>query len=87
MEEVKPRRSEVESWLMNQIALSTEKPVDTLDPDLPFASLGLDSTTAVAMSGDLEDQFGFELDPTLIFEFPSVTRLLNHLEAEGVLAV
>lgn len=82
---LKPSRQAVERWLLEEIGRTLDKSPQELDPRLPFASLGLDSPAAVALTGDLEEHWGVEVDPTLIFEYPSIQRLLDYLEGEGVL--
>lgn len=81
---LKPSRTELENWFLDEIAQHTERPVAEIDPDQPFAALGLDSTVIISLTGEMEDKWGLELDPTLVFEYPSISRLLNYLEAEGV---
>lgn len=81
---IKPRKAELENWLLTEVATQTERPMAEIDPDLPFAALGLDSTVVIALTGEMEDKWGLEIDPTLVFEYPSIARLLDYLEAEGV---
>jgi len=83
---LKPSRSELETWFLSEIAAHSERPISELDPEQPFAALGLDSTVIISLTGEMEDKWGVELDPTLVFEYPSVSRLLSYLEAEGVVA-
>jgi acyl carrier protein len=83
---LKPKRSELENWFLSEIAAQTERPVSEIDPEQPFAALGLDSTVIISLTGEMEDKWGLELDPTLVFEYPSISRLLSYLEAEGVVA-
>lgn len=83
---LKPQRAELEDWFLAAIAAQTERPMAEIDPDLPFAALGLDSTVVIALTGEMEDKWGLEIDPTLVFEYPSIARLLDYLEAEGVVA-
>ncbi len=83
---LKPKRRELENWFLSEIAAQTERPVSEIDPEQPFAALGLDSTVIISLTGEMEDKWGLELDPTLVFEYPSISRLLSYLEAEGVVA-
>lgn len=71
--------SELEAWLVSQIAAETGLPADEIGLDQPFARLGLDSTSAVALTGELEELLGRPLDPTVVFEFPTIARLARHL--------
>ena len=81
---LKPSKAELENWLLKEISVLIEKPVSEIDFEQPFAALGLDSTVIISLTGEMEDLWGLELDPTLVFEYPSIARLLNYLEAEGV---
>lgn len=71
--------AELEAWLIERVAAETNQAAHEIDVNLPFARLGLDSTAAVALTGDLEDSLGITLDPTLVFEFPTIARLVKHL--------
>jgi acyl carrier protein len=70
------------NWLKTEIQAQTGQPVDEHQA---FSALGLDSVAAVALSGDLEERFGLELDPTVMFEYPTLTALLDYLQAEGLI--
>jgi acyl carrier protein len=41
----------------------------------PFADLGLDSAGAVLLTGKLADHFKVDIDPVVVFEYPSVPSL------------
>ncbi|MGV3525026.1 MAG: acyl carrier protein [Candidatus Sericytochromatia bacterium] len=71
--------AELKSWLITQIAQELNTAPDDIDPDQPFAQLGLDSTAALALSGDLEDLLGRPLEPAVMFEYPTITKLTAHL--------
>ncbi|MEO1374971.1 MAG: acyl carrier protein [Cyanobacteria bacterium J06635_10] len=53
-----------------------------IDVTIPFDRYGLDSSAAVSMTGDLEDWLGYELDPTLIYDYPTIEALVEHLSSE-----
>ena len=70
---------DVSRWLVGYIAdLFGCNPAD-IDTHAPFSRLGLDSSSAVAMTGDLERWLGFEVDPTLPYDFPTITTLAQAL--------
>ena len=69
-------------WLKTEIQAQTGQPVDEQQS---FSALGLDSVAAVALSGDLEERFGLELDPTVMFEYTTLAALLDYLQAEGLI--
>lgn len=74
-----PSFQEIQGWLLKAVAEELERPLSDQDLDTPLAQLGLDSTQAVALTGELEDWLGVEVDPTLVFEFPSIRQLSQHL--------
>lgn len=71
----------LEDWLSDRLAELLGIAADDVDPDAPFAELGLDSMQAVAISGDLEELLGRSLDPALLWEFPTIKRLAAELGA------
>ena len=52
---------------------------DEIEIDVPFDTYGLDSSAAVGLTGDLEDWLGQEIDPTLLYDYPTVESLAVHL--------
>lgn len=49
---------------------------------LPFDRYGLDSSVAVGLTGDLEDWLETKLDPTLLYDYPTIEGLSQHLADE-----
>jgi acyl carrier protein len=71
--------SEVEAWLIAELARRLRVSPETLDAKQPLASLGLDSRTAIALSGDLEKIIGRELSPTLAWDHPTIEAIARHV--------
>ena len=46
---------------------------------IPFDRYGLDSSAAVGMTGDLEDWLGKEVEPILLYDYPTIETLARHL--------
>ncbi len=55
---------------------------EEVEMNLPFDRYGLDSSAAVGMTGDMEDWLGLELDPTLLYDYPTIAALAQHLATE-----
>jgi len=70
---------EVEEWFLSYLAEALQTPADRIDVKAPFEVLGLDSVTAVGMSGDLEAWLGFSVDPIVVFDYPTIESLAKHL--------
>ncbi len=47
--------------------------------DLPFAELGLNSVMAMSVRRDTEQFVGIELSATMLFNYPTIVALAEHL--------
>ncbi len=63
---------EIEAWLIARVATVLDLPAGDVDPRQPFADFGLDSRTAISISGELEEWLGREVPPTLVWDHPSI---------------
>lgn len=80
---------EIETWILSYAAAVLRVPPATISTQEPFDALGLDSASAVALIGDLEDWLQFELTPTLAYEHPTIEELalvLAGLTSDGAAA-
>ncbi len=69
----------IKNWLIDNLAKSLSINKNSLDPDEPFTHFGIDSTKAVKLVGDLENQFGIDLPSTLLWEYPTINKLANYI--------
>ncbi|MBD2256619.1 acyl carrier protein [Pseudanabaena sp. FACHB-2040] len=76
-----PAAAEIQAWIASYLADLLDIDADEVDVTIPFDQYGLDSAAAVGMSGDLEDWLGQKLDPTLLYDYPTVQALAHHLAA------
>jgi acyl carrier protein len=74
--------AETQDWIVAYLAKLLE--VDPIDVDvtIPFDRYGLDSAAAFGLTGELEDWLGREIDPTLLYDYPTIESLVQHL-SEG----
>ncbi|MFF5338029.1 acyl carrier protein [Streptomyces sp. NPDC013181] len=71
----------VYTWLSARLALYLRRAPETIDPSVPLAEYGMDSVAALSLCGDLEEEFGLDVEPTLLWDFPTVNGLVRHLAA------
>ena len=74
-----PSKGEIQAWIISYLAELLEIESSEVDVKIPFERYGLDSSAAVGLTGDLEDWLGSELDPTLIYDYPTIEALAEHL--------
>ena len=78
-EQVTPSLSEIESWLIRRLAEELQEDEAKFEPTARFASYGLDSISALVLTGELEDWLSLELPSTLVWDCPTVRDLALHL--------
>jgi acyl carrier protein len=74
-----PSVEEIRQWMMNYVAGLLEIQEAEVKTDVPFDQYGLDSLAAVGMTGDLEEWLGEKLDPTLLYDYPTIDAFSSHL--------
>ncbi|WP_040866274.1 acyl carrier protein [Nocardia exalbida] len=80
------RPTTIRDWLVERVADYTERAPHEVDPVVPLAELGMDSVSAVSLCGEIEDRWSLELDPVLVFEYPTIADIAAYLAAEFTLA-
>ena len=77
-----PEVVEIETWLISYLAKNLDFDRDEIDTTVTFDHYGLDSTTAAFMTTDLEDWLKLELDLTLLYDYPTIEELSQHLASQ-----
>jgi acyl carrier protein len=73
------------AWLIDRVAYYLECDPAAVDPARSLADYGLDSVLALSICGDLEDHLRIRLEPTAVWDHPTVDGLVAHV-ADTVLA-
>ena len=74
------RRSILATYVANQLARSLGSgSTETIDPRKGFRDLGIDSLIAIELRNRLQADLGRPLVQTLIFDYPTLTSLVDHL--------
>ncbi|MFD7033109.1 acyl carrier protein [Streptomyces sp. NPDC059917] len=71
-------------WLTAHLAVYLDRLPESIDPTVPLAEYGMDSVCALSLCGDIEDDFGVAVEPSLAWDHPTVAALAAHLAAHGV---
>jgi acyl carrier protein len=69
----------ISEWMIEYMADLLEIDPDEVDVETPFARYGLDSSAAVILTGDLQDWLGKEIEPTIMYDYPTIVDLANFL--------
>ena len=79
-----PTEDAIRSWLIANIASVVNMDPASIDVQQTFDHYGLDSLQAVSLSGDLETWLSREISPTVVWDYPTVEQLAQHLSANHV---
>ena len=74
-----PTTAEILTWLVSYLVELWEIEPDEVDVTVPFDRYGLDSSAALSLTGDLQDWLGSELEPMLLYNYPTIEALSQHL--------
>lgn len=66
---------DIQKWLTVQVKEYAPQALEELDPEAPLALYGLDSVYALTLTGDIEDQYGIDVDPTVMWDHPTLNAL------------
>jgi acyl carrier protein len=70
---------EIQQWLTTKIAGTLGIYVDEIDVQGPISKLGLDSVTALDITGEMGEWLGRDLSPTLLYKYPSIEEISKYL--------
>jgi acyl transferase domain-containing protein/acyl carrier protein len=74
-----PQAEGIQAWLVSQIAQLLKIAPQEINVHDPFARYRMDSVSAIALSGKLEDWLGRPLSATLVYDYPSIDALARYL--------
>lgn len=77
-----PTATEIQDWLVSHLAELLNMDSNEIDVRIPFERYGLDSLAAVSLTGDLQQWLECEIDPTLLYDYPTIKALVQHLAEE-----
>jgi phthiocerol/phenolphthiocerol synthesis type-I polyketide synthase A len=72
-------RAELQTGLRAILARELQLAEDDLEADRPFAEYGLNSVMAMSVRRDTESFVGIELSATMLFNYPTIVELAEHL--------
>ncbi|WPB94380.1 acyl carrier protein [Streptomyces malaysiensis] len=76
-------RADLESWLAACVGEYVPDLDGPVDPDQQLGEYGLDSIAVVAFTADVEDRLLIHMDPTAVWDHPTVAELAKYLLTES----
>ncbi|MES2261195.1 MAG: acyl carrier protein [Pseudomonadota bacterium] len=74
-----PDRTALSTRIVELLSKELKLPADEIKLDAPLTWYGLDSIAALTISGELEDELGLELASTLLWDLPTISKLVDYL--------
>ncbi|MDQ0789709.1 acyl carrier protein [Streptomyces sp. B3I8] len=71
--------TELVEWLRGRVAAQTGRPAEEIAPDVPLSEYGLDSVYVLGMCAEIEDRYGIEVEPTVMWDNTSLAPLADAL--------
>ena len=75
--------TDLRAVLINMLSREWRVPPESIDCDRPLTEYGLDSITALTISGELEELLNTELPSTLLWDCPTVNAIAERLGGNG----
>ncbi|MFE9650126.1 acyl carrier protein [Streptomyces sp. NPDC006365] len=73
---------ELENWLVECVGEYVPDLDEPVDPGQQLGEYGLDSIAVVAFTADVEDRLGIQVNPTAVWDHPTVAQLAKYLLTE-----
>ncbi len=70
-----PSAEQLRVWLAQRVAAYVQRDASEIAFDVPLAEYGLDSVYALTLVGDIEEHLGIALEPTLMWDHPTIDAL------------
>ena len=71
--------NQIRDWIIDHVSAKYNIPVNKVDSNSVFTSLGLESIEAVELSADLENWLGITVSPTSFWDYPTISSLSEYL--------
>ena len=75
----RPTAEDIEEWLASYLSKLLGIDPEKIGGRISFARYGLDSSASIALTSELGDWLGRELDPTINYSYPTIEALAKHL--------
>lgn len=71
----------IATWLHHYLADLKGMSPERISRTQPLYKYGLDSASAVTLTGDLMEWLKIDIDPSALYEYPTIERVSEHLSS------
>ncbi|MFF2013525.1 acyl carrier protein [Streptomyces sp. NPDC058195] len=83
-QQILSEQTALQDWLAAEVAQLLGTEAQDIDRSATFGEYGLESVSGLTLAAAIEDHLGVEVDPTVVWDHPSINELAAHLiEARG----
>jgi polyketide synthase 13 len=79
--------AQLEAWIVGRLAQRLKRPAQDIDPVCQLQEYGLDSLEALSLTGEIELLLGRPVDPTVLWDHPSIRAVATFLAGAGPVTV
>jgi acyl carrier protein len=72
-------RDVLERWIAELVASAVDLEPGAIDVEARFDRYGIDSAVAIGLTDELEQRLGVPLNPTLLYDYPTIRKLSGFL--------
>ncbi|GAB2999431.1 acyl carrier protein [Mycobacterium bourgelatii] len=83
MSDLAPGYDELVDWLIVRVAGYLGLTPDAIGIDIPLADCGIDSVAGMALCADLNDEKGFDVETTIVWDYATIDEIAAHLAEQG----
>jgi acyl carrier protein len=69
----------IQTWLADRVVEYGKASAGSFTIDTRLPDLGIDSVYALTLCGDIEDHFDIDIDPTMLWDLPTIRELAGAL--------
>ena len=73
--------AEIQEWLVQTFSKLLGVEPDQIDVNEPLSFLGLESIEAITIAGELTEWLGYEITPTLVWDYQTINEIADFLSS------
>ncbi|MFZ1290695.1 MAG: AMP-binding protein [Melioribacteraceae bacterium] len=75
-------KEQIVEFISKKVSEELKIHINEIDKEKPFSEYGFDSSKSLSLVGELEEFINYTLEPTLLWNYPTINKLANFLSTE-----